>query len=866
MISAYSQAFQWALQGGGAGSNTNSDMGQAVATDSQGNVIVTGIFESTAQFGTTSLISAGSNDIFIAKYTADGNFIWAIKAGGTQLDWAKAICTDKNDNILITGMFSGTATFGTSTTLTANSTDIFVAKYNSSGVLQWAKKEGGSSVDRGLAIAADTSGNVIVTGDFSGSVSFGATNLTSAGAADIFLVKYNAAGAMQWAKKAGNVVNDRATAVTTDVAGNIYITGSFGGTVSFGATQLTATGGSNDTDIFTAKYDASGNVVWAKKGGSNSGIVEEARGIALDNAQNIYITGLFGGTAAFDTQNITSNGSSDIFLVKYNNSGTVQWARAGGGANEDEGAAVSTMPDGRICITGFYKGTATFGNITLNAFGGASDFDAFVVNYDNNGNQKWAKTFGRTGEGKATGIKSDLNNRLSVTGFFRSNILFDQIQLTAQGSSDMFLAQLNDFITIDTLASVTYCTGEIIPINFTTSVTFNTSNHFTAWLSNASGSFANAVNIGTLSGTSSGTISGILPDTLSTGSSYKLKIEATDLPTFSPLYFSSITINAMPAKPLPVTPTGFCTGDTLTKIVVTGQDVYWYSDSTLNNLIFNGDTLNVNQIFHYDTTFYCVNKSTTGCYSDVSAIIITVHPLPVITNNLADTNIICTNGAPFTMNLSPTGGVFSGSGILSGAGVFHPDIATVGFHNISYIYSNSYNCSSTYNTYFDVIASPVASIDTTPAVNLHFGDTLFLSGTPSGGTFSGVGVTGNYFVGDDTLQCNPCNIWYIYHAPNGCTDTASVLVSVLNAIDEINNPYHVAVYPNPVQDYVNIMVSSIFQGLISVQLYDLSGRLVYENNFNALKDIKVNLNSLNKGVYFLKVGINQKSFNRVIIR
>jgi len=238
-LSVFSQAFQWAVQGGGSGSSSTSDMGIAVATDTQGNIIMTGIFEGTAQFGTSTLTSAGGLDIFIAKYSSAGALIWAVKAGGTQLDWVKAICTDKNNNILITGQFSGTATFGTSTTITASGTDIFVAKYNAAGVLQWVKKEGGSSVNRGLAIACDTLGNVIVAGDFSGTASFGSTNLTSTGAADAFVMKYNPSGTAQWAKKGGSIVNDRFMAVATDMSGNIYLTGSFGGTATFGTIQLT---------------------------------------------------------------------------------------------------------------------------------------------------------------------------------------------------------------------------------------------------------------------------------------------------------------------------------------------------------------------------------------------------------------------------------------------------------------------------------------------------------------------------------------------------------------------------------------------------------------------------------------------------
>lgn len=847
----FAQAFQWAVQGGGAGSNSTSDKGEAVATDSQGNVIITGIFEGTAQFGTQSLTSAGSNDIFVAKYDTEGNIIWAVKAGGTQLDWAKAICTDKNDNIIITGQFSGTATFGTSTTLTASSTDIFTAKYNSNGVLQWAKKEGGSSVDRGLAVAADTSGNIIVTGDFSGSVSFGSTNLTSAGAADVFLLKYNAAGNVQWAKKAGNTVNDRACAVTTDPAGNIYIAGSFGGTVTFGTTTLTATGGSNDTDIFTAKYDAAGNVVWAKKGGSNSIVVEEARGIAIDNSQNIYVTGLFGGSCTFGGQNITSAGGSDAFLAKYNNSGDIQWAAAGGGTQDDEGTAVAVAPNGKITITGFYKGSATFGTATVSAFGGTTDFDAFAAHYTNTGSLTWLKSLGRVNEDKAAGIKISIAGQQYLTGFFRNNILFDQIQLNAQGYSDAFLVQLNDFISLDTLTSHNWCAGDQMPVDYTTTVSFNTSNVFKVWLSDAAGSFANPVNIGTLTAQTSGTVITTLPDTLSGGTAYRIKIDASAFPAISPVYYTGITIDAKPAMPQLLSQAGICLGDTLGDVQAFGQNVNWYSDLALTNLIFNGNALAINEALYNDTTFYCVSQSTAGCMSDMATITIAVYPLPVITNNLSDTTLLCLNGTPFNTIITPAGGTFSGIGTMPDSTAFYPALSGTGLHEITYSFTDTNNCTSTYNLYFDVVAPPTVTIDTTAQFPVNQGDTVLLTGIPSGGTFSGPGMVNGYFVAYDTIACTPCTIWYVYEDANGCSDSASVAIVMVGINDKSVTGSGFEVYPNPAVNDLWVKLDKTAPTFL--RLYDIQGRLISEMETENTPLIKLDVHTLAPGLYLLSV-------------
>ena len=195
-VNANAQAlnWQWAKSAGG----TTLDAGYSISTDAGGNVLVTGsFFADSITFGSTTLINAGGGnaDIFVVKYDASGNALWAKSAGGTSSDdEGLGISTDASGNVLVTGFFSSpTITFGSTTLTNAGSRDIFVVKYDASGNALWAKSAGGtSSDDRGFAISTDASGNVLVTGSFqSSSITFGSTTLTNAGSTDIFVAKLN---------------------------------------------------------------------------------------------------------------------------------------------------------------------------------------------------------------------------------------------------------------------------------------------------------------------------------------------------------------------------------------------------------------------------------------------------------------------------------------------------------------------------------------------------------------------------------------------------------------------------------------------------------------------------------------------------
>jgi len=255
--------------------------GKAITTDTSGNVYTVGDFYSTTDFdpgaGIANLTSARGGDIFISKLDSDGNYVWAKRIGGVELDSSTSIILDSSNNIYVTGYFDDTVDFdpGAGTTnLTSNGNgDIFILKLDSSGNYVWVKKIGEVLVERANSLSIDSSGNMYLTGHFQtfplGTVDFdpgaGTTNLTSAGNGDIFILKLDSSGNYVWVKSIGGISYEAGISVKTDSLGNVYTTGQFYGTTDFdpgaGTANLTSVG---SADIFISKLDSDGNYVWAK--------------------------------------------------------------------------------------------------------------------------------------------------------------------------------------------------------------------------------------------------------------------------------------------------------------------------------------------------------------------------------------------------------------------------------------------------------------------------------------------------------------------------------------------------------------------------------------------------------------------------
>jgi len=415
----------WAKKAGG----TNYDYGSGIAVDASGNSYVTGGFEGTATFGSTTLESSGSQDIFVAKLDNRGNWLWAKKAGGTDSDYGYGIAVDARGNSYVIGCFySATATFG-STTFTGNGyNNIFVAKLDSSGNWLWAKNARESPYDYGHGIDVDASGNSYVTGYFYNSVTFGSTTLTSSGGADIFVAKLDSSGNWLWANNAGGTSDECGNGIAVDDSGNSYVTGYFYDSATFSSTTLINNG---VYDIFIAKLDSSGNWLWAKNAGGSSN--DSGNGIAVDASGNSYVTGYFDSNATFGYTTLTSNGDYDIFIAKLDSSGNWLWAKNAGGTYNDCGYGIAVDASGNSYVTGCFCRSATFGSTTLTSNG---DYDIFIAKLDNCGNWLWANNAGGTSDDRGTSIAVDASRNSYVTGYFYDSATFGSTTLTSNGGYD----------------------------------------------------------------------------------------------------------------------------------------------------------------------------------------------------------------------------------------------------------------------------------------------------------------------------------------------------------------------------------------------------------------------------------------------
>jgi hypothetical protein len=361
-----SGTFRWVRTAGGEW----GDYAHAIAVDGAGNSYVTGEFEVTTYFGSIAVKSNGGNDVFVAKYDTNGNLLWVKKlGGGTKSDKGLGI-TVVGSSVYVTGKFEGQGNFAGTTLTSAGGRDIFIAKYTTSGVFQWAKRAGGSGDDEGFAISNDTGGNIYVTGYFSGTASFNGVPLTTKGGTDIFIAKYNASGGLIWLKKAGGTSDDMANAIKVDNSNRVFLTGSFRNTSTFGSLSLTANAGGH-SDVFIARYDVSGNATWVKKGGGSDN--DAGRAIAADAAGNTFITGNCGQTATFGSTTLHGADATELFFASYDVSGNFRWVlKAGGEADASDpdrfiemGLSICTDPTGNVFASGTYRSSSTFGSTTL---------------------------------------------------------------------------------------------------------------------------------------------------------------------------------------------------------------------------------------------------------------------------------------------------------------------------------------------------------------------------------------------------------------------------------------------------------------------------------------------------------------------
>jgi len=361
----------------------------------------------------TALDSSGNESSKSADSCATTMPAWSgVKQMGTATnDNAFGMAVDTTGNVYVTGVSYGALDGNPG----SGEFDIILMKYNDSGLSQWTRQIGTSSDDYGNSIAVDGNGNIYVAGYTLGSLD----GNESAGRDDIALVKYSAAGTKQWTRQLGSPDVDEALGVGIDGSGNVYVAG-----VTYSSLDGYTRAG--EFDIVLAKYSPAGETQWVRQLGSTE--TDEAYALAVDTNGNAYITGLTAG----DLDGNTSAGGNDMFLVKYDASGTKQWTKQIGTAADDYGYGVAVDSAGNIYIAGTTAGSMD-GNINK---GGN---DVFLAKCNAVGTLQWVRQLGSTTDDASWGIAVDLTGNIFVVGSTDGDIDGN----ANAGNYDMFLVKYN---------------------------------------------------------------------------------------------------------------------------------------------------------------------------------------------------------------------------------------------------------------------------------------------------------------------------------------------------------------------------------------------------------------------------------------
>jgi hypothetical protein len=325
----------------------------------------------------------------------------------------------------VAGYFSGQTSFGSTTSLssTQGNTDAYVAKYAASGAVIWVKQFGGLAADRAIDLAVGPDQNVVVTGQFFGSVTFGGTTLVSnANSKDIFIVKLDPAGNVLWARKEGGSSPDNPYKLTIDHANNIILTGEYQGTATIGPNTFTSNNGS--FDLFIAKYNSGGTPVWSLSGSAD--LDDRGLSVAVDASDNIFFTGQFSNTLTFASNTYVNNGINVGFLCKLNPAGQVQFLhlmKAGYVLPYDVEVNANNEP---IVAGDFLGNMLYYDQNGSNSVQNPYDKQIFVLKTSNTGQYIWNNTLGSQNELSARTISIDPGNNIFVTGYFKCDL--SQIQ------------------------------------------------------------------------------------------------------------------------------------------------------------------------------------------------------------------------------------------------------------------------------------------------------------------------------------------------------------------------------------------------------------------------------------------------------
>lgn len=321
--------------------------GRSLDTDAAGNVYLVGRFQGDLAFDDDTLASAGGDDIFVAKYSALGDFVWARSIGGSGTEWGHGVAVDSQGNVFVAGIFEDTARVDLDMLVSGGATDPLLAKYDPDGVLLWARSATGAGADHGYEVAVDAQGSSYLAGAFADDLTFGVETVEASGESDGYVAKYDQDGSVVWvhvlAGEGSNMFED--VAVSAD--GDVYLAGSLQATATFGGQELSSVGG---RDLVTARLAPHGSVRWAWTlgGPGDDGFSGFGQSVVIlpGDDGDFRVATAFQDSLQVGQAILRSRGANDFVVAHFAGPDEPLWAESCGGPEFEGFVGVGRGPDG----------------------------------------------------------------------------------------------------------------------------------------------------------------------------------------------------------------------------------------------------------------------------------------------------------------------------------------------------------------------------------------------------------------------------------------------------------------------------------------------------------------------------------------
>lgn len=927
VVSSYGQAFQWAIGTKGTSNIQTADIatdqsGNIYITGEYNGTIILGT-DTLSSFQHWS----NGPEMFVAKIDPQGTPLWLRRGAGPGLadfSQGESITVDAFGNAYVTGYYRNKVGFGNDTLMSiAANSNVYVAKIDPAGNWLWATSAGADNLSAGADISVTANGTIYVGGYFFNYTAFGADTLNSLGSSDLFVASFDNNGNYQWSRAAGGSGMDVITGIDADDQDNLYLTGTFD---TLCVVETVGLNPVDERDLFVARYDATGALQWANGFGGTDD--DESGGVATDAWGNVYLAGRFKSTIDFGGTTLVSGGADDVFLTKIDSTGAVLWAHQEGGPQFAAATDVAVGPQGTPHITGFFANDIVVGLDTLYNTLTNGSTDLFVARYDTAGVPLWARNGGGASSDDGEAIAIDNLGAAVVTGRLPDDAIFGSHVVLTNNTTKIYVTKINDWLHTTTVSGLVPCSNPPIVVDFTANGIFTAGNQFIAQLSDQQGSFVNAVSIGSTPGTTSGSVTCNIPPLTPNGwykiRVVATSAPTVGSPIDAPVYINlgppssnvlpadtvyycagdSVFINSTPeygvtyqwwkdgavlsganqpgiyaqsagefyfnasnacgvtnsdtivvvestAPDSTVTvsgPLNFCAGDSLLLHAVNNPDASfaWFQDS----ILFGP---NASSIAVYDAGSYYVEVSNACGMKSSTLVTTSVTPLPDADISATGPTTFCSGNSvqllssnsaglnvQWLLNGNAIAGATDSNYVSSAAGIYSVEV------------SNS--CGTAVSDSIEVIveAFPIADVMTQDSLIICQDDTVLLEGLQVAGQNFEWFFNGNSIPGaNDTFFAASSTGDYQFAVYNGCGGDTSVIISVtVDTTCTVGVPtlsvLSYQLFPNPASAQLHLNFDESVDG--SVLLLDVQGKVIAQEQVSRMTHV-FNVDQFAAGAY-----------------